>query len=156
DKTQTPGFRRESFGFTRCKEKGVQIRFETTLNSGPEDFHRYRVTSMICLDLGAMYLRDRSGCDSRPEACVDRGKRFVESCGDRRLRLALRKRRHLVLQAFQVAGNFCSNHVWTRCEELPELDICGAELGQRGGEPAFAAFRARPLEQSRKGDCCLG
>ena len=77
---------------------------------------------------------------------------MIEGRDNRGLRLALRKRRHLVLQAFQIARDALADHVGPRGEELAELDVSGPELGERGGEPARAVLRRRALDQPRQRD----
>ena len=105
---------------------------------------------------GAMHLRDRCSGHGGTEARVDRGQRLAERGDDGCLRLALRKRRHLVLQAFQIARDRRADDVRSRGEELAELDVSRPELAECGGKPAFAAFRTRPLEKPRDGDRGLG
>ena len=54
--------------------------------------------------------------------------RLAERGCDRRFRFGLRERRHLVLQAFQIARERDADHVGPRRQELAELDISRAEL----------------------------
>ena len=103
-----------------------------------------------------MYLRDRSGSNRGPEAGVDLGKRFAEGGDDRGFRLVLRERRHLVLQAFQIARDRRANHVGASGEDLPELDVSRSEPGQCGGKPTRSVFGGRALDQSRQRDGGLG
>ena len=65
----------------------------------------------------------------------------------RRLRLGLRERRHLVLQAFEVARERRAHHVGTRGEELTELHVARAEPGERRRQPHRRAGAGRPLDQ---------
>ena len=103
-----------------------------------------------------MHLRDRGGGDGGPEAGIDFVQRLVERGGDGGFRLALRERRHLVLQAFEIARDRLADHVGPGGHELAELDVSRPELGQRGGEPAGAVFGARPLDQPGQRDRGLG
>ena len=101
-----------------------------------------------------MHLRDRGGGDGGAEAGIDLAHRLAEGGGDHGFRLALRKRRHLVLQAFEIARDCRADHVGAGGEELAELDVSRPELGERGGEPAGAVFCGGPLDQA--GECDRG
>jgi len=82
------------------------------------------------IDLGAMHLRDRGGGDRRTEACIDRMERSAKGCLDRGHRLALGKRRHLILQPLKIVGESGADHVGPRRQELAELYITGPQPGQ--------------------------
>ena len=103
-------------------------------------------------NFGAMHLRDRGGGDGGTEADIDLVHRLAERGGDHGFRLALRKRRHLVLQAFEIARDLLADHVGTGRQELAELDVSRPELGERGGEPARSVFCGGALEQAGERD----
>ena len=156
NQAKPPCFRRKSLRLARCEEKSVEIGLEAAFNTGPKDFHRHRLARAVSLDLGAMHLRDRSRSDRRPEAGVDRRKRLAKGGDDGRFCLALRKRRHFVLKAFQIACDRRADHVRPRRKKLTKLDVSGAKLGKCGGQPAFAAFCAWPLQEARDRNGRLG
>ena len=138
------------------KKEGIEIGFEPAFNSGPENLYGHRFARAVHFDFRAMHLRD-GRCGHRwSEIFVDRGKRFAKRGRNHRLRFALRKRRHLVLQAFQVACDLRSDHVLPCREKLAELDVGGSEPGQCRRQPAVTAFCARPLKEASERDCSLG
>src|SRR6185369_17172372 len=79
-----------------------------------------------------------------------------ERGSDRRFGFALRKRRHLVLETFEVACDRRADDIRPRGEKLAELDIGRPEPRQRSGEAIFTAFRRRSLDQAGKRDGGLG
>jgi hypothetical protein len=99
---------------------------------------------------GAMHLRDRGGGDRRAEALEQLRHRLAESLGDGGLRLRLRKRRHPILQGFEIAGDFLADDVRPRRQELAELDVGRTEPGKSGGEPHGAAAGVAALDHARK------
>src|SRR5262245_20201205 len=119
------------------------------LDSRPQDFHGYRLARTAGLNLGAVHLRDRGRRDCRSEARIDLRDRFIERGRHGRLRLGLRERRHLVLQAFEVVSDRGADDIRPCREKLAELDIGGTEPRQSRGEPAFTALCARSLKQTR-------
>ena len=156
DRAQPLRFEREAFRLARGVEEGVEIGFEAALDVGPQDFHRHRLVDAVLRDLRPMHLRDRGGGDGGSEAGIDVRHRLAERGGDHGFRLALRKRRHLVLQAFEIARDRLADHVGPGGHELAELDVSRPELGQRGREPARAVFRRGAFEQAGERDCRLG
>jgi hypothetical protein len=101
------------------------------------------------VDFGAVHLRDRCRGHRRPEAREGLAQRVAERGGHRHFRLALRKRRHLVLEAFEIAGDCHADHIGPRCQELPEFDVGRTEAGERCRKPNGCALAARPLDQPR-------
>ena len=91
-----------------------------------------------------------------PKLAIDLRKRLAERGGDGCFRFGLRERRHLVLQALKIARDLLADHVGAGRQELAELDVSRAEPGERCGEPALAAFGARPLDQPGERDRGLG
>ena len=112
--------------------------------------------SPLRVDLRAVHLCDRCGGDGGSEACIKCRKRLVERGNNRCFGFALRKRRHLVLETFEVASDRRADDIRPRREKLSELDIGRPELGQSGGKAALTAFRSRPLDQPGKRDGGLG
>ena len=157
DRAQPLRLERQAFRLARDVEEGVEIGLEAALDAGPQDFHRHRLARAVgSLDFGAMHLRDRGGGDGGTEAGIDLVHRLAERGGDDGFRLALRERRHLVLQAFEIARDLLADHVGAGGHELAELDVSRPELGERGGEPARAVFGARPFDQAGERDRRLG
>src|SRR4029079_12298796 len=58
-------------------------------------------------------------------------------------------RRHLVLQGFEVARQLHADHVRPRRQELAELDVGGAEPGERGGKTVCGYAAGRTLDPPR-------
>src|SRR5215469_7239708 len=96
-----------------------------------------------------MHLRDRGSGYRRTECRENRPHRFVEGGSDRRFGFGLRKRRHAILQALEVARQRGADYVGSGGEKLPELDIARAKSGQRRGEPRFRRPRGTPLQWPR-------
>ena len=155
DRPQSLRFDRQAFRLARGVEEGIEIEFEAALDVGPQDFHRHRLVDAFLRDLRPMYLRDRGGGDGGPEAGINVRHRLAESGGDHGFRLTLRKRRHLVLQAFEIARDGSADHVGPGGEKLAELDVSRSELGERGGEPARAVFCRGAFDQAGERDCGL-
>ena len=59
--------------------------------------------SAVDFDFRAVHLRDRRGGDGGTEARIGRVQRLVQRGSDDGFRLGLRERRHLVLQALEIA-----------------------------------------------------
>ena len=92
-----------------------------------------------------------------PKRRIDRRKRLAESGGDGRLRLALRERRHLVLQTFQIARDRRADDVRPGGEELAELDVSRAQAWSAPRQADSRRLLALgPLDQSRQCDHGLG
>ena len=154
DQPQALRFEREAFRRAGGEEEGVEIGAKAPLDAGPQDLHRHRLARAVHLDFGAVHLRDRGGGDRGAEAGVDGGERFAQADGDGGLRFGLRERRHLVLQAFEIARDVGADHVGAGGEELAELDVSRPQPAERGGQPALAGLGARPLEEP--GQCDRG
>ncbi len=149
---QAPRLGRKSFRLTGGKKEGIEIGPEAALDAGPQHFDRDRAPALRRFDLGTMHLGDRGGGVRRPEAREQFIERLAERARNRRLGIGLRERRHLVLQAFEVARERRPDHVGPRRQELAELDIGRPELGERGGEAHGRALAGRPFDQARAGE----
>ena len=153
DRAQPLRFQRQAFRLARNVEESIEIDLEAALDAGTQDFHRHGFRAPPSASTSAR-------CTCAMEAAATAGPKFgehvldrlVEGCGDHGFRLALRKRRHLVLQAFQIARDLLADHVGPGGHELAELDVGGPQLGERGGEPAGAVFRRGTLEQAGERD----
>ena len=150
DHAQALRLQREAFRRARGKEQRVEIDLEAALDARAQDFHRHGFAFTVLFDFGAVHLRDRGGGDGGPEARIDGAEWLLESRHHRGLRLALRERRHLVLQAFQIARDGRADHVGPRGKKLAELDVSRPQLGERGGKPAGAVLCRRALDQPRQ------
>ena len=136
----------------RGEGEGVEIGLEAALDARPQHLHGDRPARAAGVsELGAMHLRDRGGGDRRAERGEERR---AAACRRRaaiaRLGLGLRERRHLVLQALEVARERDADHVRARRQELAELHIGRTEPGQRGGQPVGGDLAGRPLDQPRQ------
>ena len=89
---------------------------------------------------GAMRLRDRSRGDRRRKAVEQLVRRFAEGGLDLAPRRAFGKRRHLVLQPAEVAGEFKADDVGPGRHELAELHIGGPEPLEGVGEALAGAL----------------
>ena len=152
DQPQPARFRRKSLGLAGRKEEGIQIGLEPALNARAKNLDGDRLAHAVNIDLRAMHLCNRCRRNRRAEARIDRGQRLAESGDDGRLGLALRERRHLVLKTFQIARDRRADHIRPRRQELAKLDVSRPKFAERGGQPAFTAFCARPLNKPRDGD----
>ena len=82
-----------------------------------------------------MHLRDGGCRDRRPEFDEQRLDRRTELRRDLGLGFLHAERRHPVLEAGKISGVVRADEVGAGCEELPELDVGGAELAHRHAEP---------------------
>ena len=140
------------FRVLRGKGESGEVGMEARFDIRPQYFHGDVARSGRGRDGGAMHLRDRGGGNRGPEARKHRGHRLVERGGDHRFGLGLRERRHPVLQAFEVAGQYGADDVRPRCQKLTELHIGRAEPGQRHRQPRLRRAGRGPLEQARDAD----
>ena len=86
---------------------------------------------------------------ARTEARKHLAQRLAERRRDRRLGFGLRKRRHLVLQAFEIARERNADDIGPRRQELAELDVGRAEPGERSRKPRIGGAACRALDQPR-------
>ena len=95
------------------------------------------------IDGRLVHLRDGGGGDGGAEL----GEMILELAAERFLdgaaRLRHGERRQVVLQQRQLAGELGADDVGARRQELAELDVAGAEAGQRTREPRLRAARRR-------------
>jgi hypothetical protein len=96
-----------------------------------------------------MHLRDGSGRHRRAERHEQGGKRLGQRDFDGVLGLGLGERGHLVLQRLEVACQCHADHVRPRRQELAELDVGGAEPGERRCDAIRRYAARRPLDQPR-------
>ena len=85
-----------------------------------------------------------------PKARKHRFERLAERGGDRRFGLALRERRHLVLQPFEIFGECRADHVRPRRQKLAEFDVARAEPGQRRRQAGVRCAGRAPFDQARQ------
>ena len=79
-----------------------------------------------------MHLRDRGRRHRRAELGKQRVDRRFERVLDGLSRLFLRKRRQAILERGEIGGELAADDVVAGGEELAELDVGGAERGERG------------------------
>ena len=125
----------------RGEGEGVEVDAEALLDAGTQHLDGDRLAAVRRVDLGAMHLRDRGGGDRGPNAANASFSGLPSAAVTTASASRARERRHLVLQAFEIAGERDADHVGPRRQELAELHVGRAELGQRGGEPAPRASR---------------
>ncbi len=152
DQPQPPRLGGQFFGAARHVNESAQIAMKAMLDAGPQHFDGDGLWPVHGRDFGAMHLRDRGGGDRRTERRKNRADRLAERLGDRRFRLRLRERRHLVLQPLQIVGERGADHVRAGRQKLTELDIARTEPGQRGGQPLLGGAARRPLDQADDAD----
>ena len=149
DEPQPPRLGGEVLGVARDEGEGAQVGVEAALDARPQHLDRDRARSARRRDLRAMHLGDRGGRDRRTKMREHRADRPAERGRDHRFRLVLRKRRHLVLQPFEIAGEHCTDNIRARRQELPELDVARPEPRERRRQPRFHSPAGRALEQPR-------
>ena len=87
-----------------------------------------------------------------PNDAKDVGERLARSAAATvRLGLGLRERRHLVLQAFEIARERDADHVRPRRQELAELDVGRPEPRSAPPPAGCGVVAGRPLDQPRAG-----
>ena len=91
-----------------------------------------------------------------PNATNAFAQRRSSDCGDHGLGFGLRKRRQPVLQGLQVARHRDADHVGPRRQELAELDIGGAEPGQRARQPWPDLAPGRSISRASRSASCAG
>ena len=134
----------------RDESEGGEIGLEAPLDAGPQHLDGDGARP----GRG----RDSARCTCAIEAAATGGPklektdltRLAERGRDRRFGLRLRERRHLVLQAFEIAGEHRADHVRPRRQELAELHIGRAE--PRSAPPTAVCPRCRsaPFDQPRQ------
>ena len=144
DEPQPPRLGGEVLGVARDEGEGAQVGAEAALDAGPQHLDRdrraIRSPSRPPRDAPARSRRRRPAAPKMREHRVDRP---AERGRDHRFRLALRKRRHLVLQPFEIAGERRADDIRPRRQELAELDVARPEPGQRRRQPRFRAAAGR-------------
>ncbi len=153
DKPQAARLGGKTFRIARHKCEGVEIGAKAPLDSGPHDFHRNRAPALRGRDLATMHLRNRGGGDSGTEARKHLAQRLAERRRDRRLGFGLRKRRHLVLQAFEIARERDADDIGPGRQELAELDVARAKPGERSRKPRIGSAACRALDETRNAKC---
>jgi hypothetical protein len=145
--TEPPRFRRQRFRPARGEIEALEIGTKAPLDAGPQHLHGDRPTLAGGQNLGTMHLRDRGRRHRRAERGEDVAQRLAERGCHRRFGFGLRERRHLVLQAFEVARHGHADDVGPRGQELAELDVSGAEPRERRGDAVRGFRRARTFPQ---------
>ncbi len=148
DEAQPPRLGRPFFGGAGRPEEGGQIGLEALLDARTEHLHGDHAAAR---QFRPMHLRDRRRRDRRAEGGEDVRNPAAERRRDRGLGLLLRKRRHAVLQALEIARERDADHVAPGRQELPELDVSRPERGQRDGQAVGLVAARRPLDQPRAG-----
>ena len=128
---QAPRLGGVALGRARREVERRKLGAQAPLDVGPQHFHGDGAAAFGSSDLGAMHLRDRGGRDGRTERRERRRQRPTQRCRDHRLRLALRERRHPVLQRLQIARQRDADDIRPRRQELAELHIGRPEPRQR-------------------------
>ena len=150
DEPQPLRLGRKSFRLPRGEGEGIDVGLEAPLDARPQNLDGDRPARAVGGDLRAVDLRDRGGGDRSPESRKHLAQRPVEGGFDGALGFGLWERRHLVLQALEVARQGDADHVRPRGQKLAELHECRAELCERGGEPVRGHLPRRSLDQTRK------
>ena len=145
-RAQATQARFEALGRAGGEEHVGEIAGEAPLDAGPQQLDRNVALALARSHPGAMHLRDRSGGD-RVAEFDEHGLDFCpEGRLDARRRDGALRRRHAVLQLFELHRHLGADDVGARGEKLPELDVGGAEPVDGGGQAADAA-RAAPRHE---------
>ena len=136
DEPQPPRLGRQALGMGGRDREGIEGDLAAMLDARPQALHRDGAPAGRRVDLGAVDLPIEAAATGGPEAARERlAQRPIEGGLDLALGVGLRERRHLVLQAFEVARERSADHVRPRRQELTELHVSRAEACQSGGEP---------------------
>ena len=121
----------QPFGIAGGEGEGIEIDLEAALDAGPQHLHRHRLRP-------GRRSRPRRGAPVRSRRRRPAGRTPRTACSSglpspasTAARPRLRKRRHLVLQAFEVARQRDADHVRPRRQELAELHIAGPSRSAR-------------------------
>ena len=126
DETKPPRLGGNAFSVTRHVVEGAQVGIKAAFDTRPQQFDRDRPRAVFAGDFRPMHLRDRGRSDRRTKARKNCTDGLAERRGDRRLRLRLWKRRHVVLQLLQIARRRGADHVGPRRQKLAQLHIARA------------------------------
>ena len=126
---QPAGEGREELDHAGGEVEGVDVAQEGALDAGAQHLDRDHLAGLA--QRGAVDLGERGGGDRRLEVGEDRVDRLAELALDRGARLRHREGRQLVLQHGELGRELRADHVGPGGEELAELDVGGAERGQR-------------------------
>ena len=151
DGSQPPRGRMEALDLAGGEEVAVEIAAEAPLDAGAQDLHRHVAAHAIVDDDGLVHLGDGGRRHRRPEL----GEVVLQPAAQRLLdglaRLPHREGRQLVLQVAQIAGELRPDQVGAGGEELPELDVAGAEAGERAGDAPLLRLDASATARSARG-----
>ena len=138
DEPQPAQARHEVFGHSRGEEHVGEVAREAAFDAGPQNLDRDFALAVAVAHPGAMHLGDRSGGHRVAELDVEARQRRLEGGFDLRDGDFARRRRHAVLQPFQLRRDLGSDDVGPGREKLAELDVRGAEPIDRAGEDGEA------------------
>jgi len=117
----------------------VEVGHEALLDARPQDLHRHLPLGAVGIDHGRlMDLGDGGRGHRRTERTEMVFEPPAEAFLDGAARLLHRKRRQPVLQVLQVGGEVRPDQIGARRQELTELDVGGAEAGDRAGDALLA------------------
>ena len=102
DEPQPPRLGGKILGVPRGEGEGARSAWKRRSTPGRSTLTATARGPPAVATVAAMHLRDRGGGDRRAEARKHRFERLAERGGDRRFGLALRERRHLVLQPLEI------------------------------------------------------
>ena len=123
----------EALDHARGEEIRVEVLVEALLDAGAQHLHRHWLERAVRLaHRRFMHLRDRGRRHGRAELGKQRVDRRLERVLDGLARLVLRKRRQAILERGEIGGELAADDVVAGGEELAELDVGGAERGERG------------------------
>jgi hypothetical protein len=129
------------FGLPCDKVERAQIGVKSPFDSGPQHFYGNRPRLARRSDFRFVDLGDGGRGNRGSKALKNRIERAAERGLHRRLRFLLRKRRHPVLQLFEIAGECRTDDVGPRCQKLSKLDVTRTQSRHRRREPCLRCRR---------------
>ena len=128
----------QALDLARGEKEAGEIVAEALLDAGPEDLHRHVAAHAVVDRDGLVHLGDGGGGTGGPNSAKWSSSRPPSASSTARRASGIGERRQLVLQVAQVAGELRADQVGARGEELAELDVAGAETGERAGDAPLA------------------
>ena len=132
----------------RGEAHGLEVARELLAHARPHHLDGDGAPRVAAARARLVHLGDGGGGDGLAEIGEQDVDRAAEGDRHHARRLGLRKGRHAVLQAFEVARCGDADDVGARRQELPELDVGRPEPRQRRRQPRGAGAGARPLDRA--------
>jgi hypothetical protein len=148
DRSQPARGRMEPLDLPGGEAVAGEVAAEPLFDAGPQDLDGDVATALAIDHHRFVHLGDRRCRNGWAEL----GKMILDPAAQRfrhgRARFAHGKGRQLVLQVAQILGELGTDQIGARRQELPELDVTGAQPRQGVGHPRF--LRLRTPERPRQ------